>query len=611
MKNLLACLTTLLVLPLSTSALANDVVSDGFISVIVDFQNDVSDSDVDSVVDDLRLMLTLNSKYSEPERVYITTIPVRYYREVVSRYSSHFIEHIEENGTYWIPEMLGIQEAPASSAPTPLAPAPTSFGEPNDPLWSKQWSFRMIDAPTAWKHTDGRGVTVAVIDTGVAYEDYEEFREVEDLRGVEFVPGYDFVNDDDHPNDDHGHGTHVAGTIAQSTNNSIGVTGIAHGSKIMPLKVLGSSGGGTAADIADAIRFAADEGANIINMSLGGGPRSMVMESAVAYAHKKGVVVICAAGNNARGTVEYPAAYPGAFAVSSVGPDGKLAYYSSYGKEIAISAPGGDKDKGGDTAAILQNTILPQSPAETDHYLAFQGTSMAAPHVAGAAALVIASGVTDVDKIEEVLKGTAQDAGARGWDERYGAGILNVGKAVQTASGKTTGLPYAFTGLSFLLAMTVVMKRWSKKARLGVGALIGTVCSASGLWFMGALGTWLGGLPFIGRLLEFLSHAIPDWDTALFGLSWHATAIWASAFPVVCLTIALVGMKRLRGFLVGMGLGWAAHLFVTAILMPSDIKFIPGSGGFLDTTWLIINTGLLLSLSALIARLHARYTEGR
>ena len=223
-----------------------------------------------------------------------------------------------------------IEGTPGVEAVEPLMTYQMSY-VPNDPDYSKQWNLKMINMPKAWEKSRGKGVVVAVLDTGIAYEDYEDFKQVPDLKGAKFAKGYDFVNNDSHPNDDHGHGTHVAGTIAQVTNNKEGVAGVAFEATLMPVKVLDHFGSGTSVAIADAIRWAADNGANVINMSLGGGGRSAVMEKAVEYARKKGVVVVCAAGNGGRGVVEYPAAYPGSFAVSAVGPKGTLAPYSSFG----------------------------------------------------------------------------------------------------------------------------------------------------------------------------------------------------------------------------------------------------------------------------------------
>ncbi|HCF58320.1 MAG TPA: peptidase S8, partial [Myxococcales bacterium] len=234
-----------------------------------------------------------------------------------------------------------VRADPNVEAAEPLFSYRASF-TPNDPQFGRQWNLEMARMREAWDLTRGAGVIVAVIDTGIAYEDHGEFRLVPDLKGAKFAPGYDFVNDDEHANDDHGHGTHVAGTIAQRTHNGEGVAGVAFEATLMPLKVLDANGTGSSADIADAIRWAADHGAKVLNLSLGGGGRSEVLEAAVDYARKKGAVVVCAAGNGGRGVVEYPAAYPGAVAVSAVAPDGKLASYSSWGKEVDLVVPGGD-----------------------------------------------------------------------------------------------------------------------------------------------------------------------------------------------------------------------------------------------------------------------------
>jgi serine protease len=247
----------------------------------------------------------------------------------------------------------------------------------NDPDYTKQWNFRQINLEGAWKRgATGQGVTVAVIDTGIS--------KGTDLAKTAFVPGYDFVNDRDSAIDDNGHGTHVAGTIAQSTNNGYGVAGVAYGAKLMPLKVLSRGGSGTVADIAEAIRFAADKGAQVINMSLGGGGDSKLMREAIEYAHRKGVVIIAAAGNESRSQASYPAFYPHVIAVSATGSDQQKADYSNYGEGIDIAAPGGASSRN-PLDGILQETINPRAIAEF-LFRPLQGTSMAAPHVAGVAA---------------------------------------------------------------------------------------------------------------------------------------------------------------------------------------------------------------------------------
>ncbi len=242
--------------------------------IVVDLRDDTTDADeaaLEALADgaDLRL----NSIHADDERLFIADVPADQVAAILERLADDpRVEYAERNYQYHL-----IDPVPAGESSTSLRPAkdtPDPAYAPNDPLWAKQWSFRMVNAAKAWSVAQGTGVVVAVIDTGVAFENHKGFKKVEDLGGTDFVAGYDFVRDTDHPNDDHGHGTHVAGTIAQTTNNGLGVAGIAPRAKIMPLKVLSRRGSGTAADIADAIRFAADEGAHVINMSLGGGMRS-------------------------------------------------------------------------------------------------------------------------------------------------------------------------------------------------------------------------------------------------------------------------------------------------------------------------------------------------
>ena len=325
-------------------------------------------------------------------------------------------------------------EAPSLSCETGNCLTETDT-RPNDPLYDQQWNFRMIGAEDAWKTTRGKGVVVAVIDTGVAAATTKKGKQARDFGVTPFVKGYDFVNDDADPYDDHGHGTHVAGTISESTNNNEGAAGIAHEATIMPLKVLSAQGWGKSADIADAIRFAADNGAQVINMSLGSSQPSDVIHKAVKYARKKGVVIVCAAGNSFREGVGYPAAFPECVAISSVGPSGKLATYSSWGKEVALAAPGGDMVESGDPKdGILQNTVFPESQGgRGDDYYAFQGTSMASPHAAAVAALVVSQGVTDPARVRDIL---TKSASPQGEPKKYGAGILSAGNAVKTATAE-------------------------------------------------------------------------------------------------------------------------------------------------------------------------------
>jgi serine protease len=311
---------------------------------------------------------------------------------------------------------------------------------PNDEYYSYQWHMDNVDyggihMESAWDITTGDpNIIVAVIDTGVAYEDYkaspaEKYYLAPDLAETSFVPGYDFVNNDTHPNDDNGHGTHVAGTVAQSTNNTIGVAGVAFKTSIMPIKVLDKTGSGTYADVADGNYFAADNGAHVINMSLGGTSDSITLKDAIAYAYNKGVTIVCSAGNDGSdGSPSYPAAYDEyCIAVGATRYDEAVSYYSTTGSYLDLTAPGGDlnvdQNNDGYGDGVLQQTFSRKT--NNWGYYFKQGTSMASPHLAGAAALLIAKGVTGPDKVREALEKTAEDKGTTGWDEAYGWGIVD------------------------------------------------------------------------------------------------------------------------------------------------------------------------------------------
>ncbi|MCO5167011.1 MAG: S8 family peptidase [Planctomycetes bacterium] len=476
---------------------------------------------------------------------------------------------------------------PEDDQPPPLA------GFPNDPYYPKQWNMEMVHARDAWRYASGEGVVVAVLDTGVGYEGTKRGPAAPDLGATGFVKGYDFVNDDDDPGDDHGHGTHCAGTVAQSTNNGRGVIGLAHRARIMPLKVLSAGGWGTTVDIADAIRYAADNGAHVLSLSLGGGGHSKVLADAVKYARDKGCLVVCAAGNGGRAKVEYPAAYPGATAVSSVGPKGKLAFYSSHGKETFIAAPGGDKSQGPE-AGVLQNTVDPRQRKTI--YAFWQGTSMATPHVAGAAALLYSCGVTDPDAIEDILRATARPGAdaSGGWTQKYGWGVLDAGAAVRRAMFLPGSVALGLSALLVLLASRRLERRDAALPLVALGAL----AASSGLFFLRPLG--LGEVPVIG---PFITRGIAVWDLPLFGPSWHWTPLFASALiPGFVGLVTVKAPRFIRSLAVGLMLGWAARLITGVILPWADVRLIPGHGA-LDSIWLAGNAVALLAFTAVVVRL--------
>jgi subtilisin family serine protease len=322
---------------------------------------------------------------------------------------------------------------------------------PNDPAYRDQWHLPMIQAPRAWdvSPTAGAGVVVAVIDTGVAYRTAAPHVRAPDLAGVRFVHPKDYVDGDDFPDDLNGHGTHVTGSIAQTTNNGIGGAGLAHGASIMPVRVLDADGEGTIDNIARGIRHAVDNGAHIINLSLGGPTPSAVVADAVKHAHARDVTVIAASGNENVSKVSFPAAFPEAISVGAVRFDKRRAPYSNYGSLLDLVAPGGDMgvNQNGDRYpdGILQQTL------ETDSALRGipgrfcfcfrQGTSMATPQVSAAAALLVARGTTKPAAIRKALLDSAQDLGPAGRDDHFGHGLLQARAALENFVPGKTGRP--------------------------------------------------------------------------------------------------------------------------------------------------------------------------
>ncbi len=312
----------------------------------------------------------------------------------------------------------------------------TAFTAVNDEYYADyQWNFGTfadtggVGAEAAWGITTGSNdVIVAVIDTGISSQ-------APDFAGTCILDGIDYSNNDNDAIDDQGHGTHVAGTIAQATNNEIGVAGLAYNTCLMPVKVLDADGSGSVDDVALGIIYAADNFANVINLSLGGSA-NQVLEDAVAYAHSKGVTVIAATGNDA-GAVSYPAAYDDyVIAVGATRKGGVLAPYSNFGSSVDVVAPGGYLEFArirGRIENVVNEGILQQTfdSEGVFGYSFYSGTSMATPHVAAAAALLIANeNATTTHDVRAALESTAHDLGTDGWDKYYGHGLIDIPAAL-------------------------------------------------------------------------------------------------------------------------------------------------------------------------------------
>ncbi|MEX2658428.1 MAG: S8 family serine peptidase [Acidimicrobiales bacterium] len=294
---------------------------------------------------------------------------------------------------------------------------------PNDPLADRQWGTDVIGAETAWSAGRGAGTVIAIVDTGV-HLDHPDLRD-------KLVAGRDFVDGDAHPQDGHGHGTHVAGTAAAATGNGIGVAGVAPDARIMPVRVLADDGNGSGANISAGIRWAADNGATVINLSLGSDTQAVLGPSfseAIRHAWSKGSIPVVAAGNQfvtGSGFADQPA-----IVVTATSREDTKAYFSSTtgSARWPISAPGGARNLTDPVEDdILSTYHTPGRPADEYAYLA--GTSMAAPHVAGAAAVLRGLGLSPQQTVDRLLA-TAKDLGPRGRDSTFGAGRLDLAAAV-------------------------------------------------------------------------------------------------------------------------------------------------------------------------------------
>ena len=550
-------------------------------SILIDFKDDIPVSVLDEQLNTVNKKAgkttSLNSIFSIDEHLYTVEGDSKLLKTLRNSDLKKYTESIEPDYIYH------------------------AFIAPNDPDYSKQWNLRGINIERAWEENHGEGITVAVIDTGVS--------KVPDLRETEFVEGYDFVNDRSNAEDDNGHGTHVAGTIAQSTNNNYGVAGIAYKAKIMPLKVLSGTGGGTVADIAEAIRFAVDNKADVINMSLGGGGETQVMKEAIEYAYSKGVVIVAAAGNADDNSAAYPARFPHVIGVSAVDASGNKAPYSNFGAGIDIAAPGGS-----DTGKIVQETIDPAQGGEPA-FLGFQGTSMAAPHVAGVVALIKAAGIKEPNAVLEVLQQSARKINDDPFNH-FGAGQLDAGNALQLAlKGQITfrdfwrwlrdngylnprfwidGGAVAVLPKMAMVLGSYLLAWWLRNyfpfpwnGFLNAGLIFGS----SGLFFLRGLYIFdLPQWPF-----RVMGSSLSDLGGVIQGSS-ALNPLFASVILPFVLIALLLGHPQAKWLAVGVSLAMAVTLGISAVIHPTLIWL---GSGTIAQAFLGVNALLCLGLGYL------------
>lgn len=348
------------------------------------------------------------------------------------------VAYVEPNVIYRLPSRPTQHRSPRLFNIQNLDYSVLSRFEVSDPLRERQYGLERINAPAAWDLNSGHErVVIAVLDTGV------------DLRhpdlAQKLVPGRAFVNGVNGPQDDNGHGTHCAGIAAALTANGVGIAGVAPRCRIMPVKVLDREGAGDLAGITDAIYWSVHQGADVISMSLGAPEDAQSLREAIQYAIQKGVTVVAAMGNEAElgNPINYPAAYPGVIAIGASDKQDQITSFSSWGRHQSLTAPGsaitstfpqGDsqmlRDYREDPLMFDPNDFIEPSYADVS------GTSQATPFVSGAVALLKSAKPSLTPRaIRQVLMRTARDQGAPGFDEKYGAGILDVAAAIRAVQG--------------------------------------------------------------------------------------------------------------------------------------------------------------------------------
>lgn len=439
-----------------------------------------------------------------------------------------------------------------------------NFAVPNDPLYKQQWAFQNMGIERASGFSQGRGVTVAIVDTGISCN-------LPDFSGVNCKSGWNFVSDDDDASDDQSHGSFCASEVAEASNNNIGAAGVGDKISLLGVKVLSSSGSGTSQQVADGIRYAAEQNVAVISLSLGGSHNSKVQEDAVRFAIDEKHCVVVAANGNSGGSIGFPAGIDGVLAISATDKNNVITDFSSRGPQTFIGAPGKD---------IVQQTIC--DGGHCPNYPTFSGTSMSTPFVAATAALLISQGVTDPDAVKSRLKSSATTTReTKSSKNNYGAGIVNAGQAVADESWHQAFWRLLFLGLLGTFAVSRKDHKWSWR------------------FFLPALMTGVGCF-FLPMLVSY-----PSWMTFLVSRPLlEATSLYsvkvtawmpmvASLLPATLMVTTWHKLASARMMVAGTATGTAAYLsqqlFNGALLLPF--------GGYIGWIALSLNVAFCLFMA--------------
>jgi serine protease len=610
MKRWLLSIAICLALGWTLVSLTGLTTQGSYNTIILDFREDVGHGKViealEAITQRHQVRPRLNSEFSEVDQLYVVEGDRALLNQMRRSAWAKYTEIIEPNYLYSLPE--------ASQTQFPINPGKevskksNSASIPNDPLYPQQWNLHSINLETARTISTGKNVTVAIVDTGIA--------KIPDLDDNNVTRGYDFINDETNASDDQGHGTHIAGTIAQITNNGYGAAGIAPDAKLMPLKVVTVGGSATAADIAEAIRLAADRAADVINLSLSGTGYSETMQQSIDYAYRKGVVLVAAAGNSNQNFVTYPARYQHVLSVAATDITGKRAAYSNFGAGVNFAAPGGLVTTEKPTGGIIQNTFDLKNKESL--FAPYQGSSFAAAHLTGAVALIKSIAKLEPDQIEQILADSSRRPTSDPLNE-YGVGTIDVDAAIKVVQSKQIP-PIDFwrrvnhegwlgkhlwidadmiASKARLLTLAgaiglALLVHWQFALRWNGWLLLGLLLSSSGLFVL--QGTYIYGAP--QWILRLFGSALPEVGTVVQGIA-ALDPLSASVLLPATLWLLLGKFASLKWFAIGTSLGMIPGLLSQTWPAPEILRIGTGIGA---QAFLLANVLACIGLNGFILK---------